>query len=101
MRVESPRPYGLPNLAQEVKESASEKPSKAPEKAVNAQGDQFELSPEQKVTQNMLALAFEASSGSELTPERIAEIRSRLSSGYYLTSGAAEATAEALTSFHK
>ena len=101
MRVESQRPYGLPNLLQEAKEAGPEKVSKAPEKAVNSSGDQFELSAEQKVTQDLLSVSRETAGSSSLTPERAAEIRSRVSSGYYLTPKAAEETAEALTSFHR
>lgn len=101
MRVESQRPYGLPNLLQEAKETAADKVSKAPEKAVNSSGDQFELSAEQKVTQDILAVSREAGNSSELTPQRAAEIKGKISSGYYLSSGAAEETAKALTSFHR
>ncbi len=101
MRVESQRPYGLPNLLQEAKEAGAEKASKTPEKAVNSSGDQFELSAEQKVTQDILAVSREATESASLTPERVAEIRNRVSSGYYLTPTAAEETVNALTGFHR
>lgn len=101
MRVESQRPYGLPNLLQEAKEAGAEKASKAPEKAVNSSGDQFELSSEQKVTQDLLAVSRETDGAPGLTPERAADIRNRISSGYYLTPKAAEETAKSLTSFHR
>lgn len=101
MRIESPRPYGLPNLGPDAKETNAEKAPKLPERAVNLAGDQFELSSEQKVTQAALDTARSAARMEPLTPERLAEIRERLATGQYLTPRAADLTAEGLLDFHQ
>ncbi len=101
MRVESTRPYGLPVQPKETTENSPNRALRVPERTTNASGDNFELSPEQLVTQSLLAADSEKPVGEALPPERLAEIRGRISTGYYLTPRAAEETAESITRFHR
>ncbi len=101
MRVESTRPYGLPVQTKETTENAPNRTQRGPERTTNASGDHFELSPEQLVTQSLLAADLGNSVGETLPSERLAEIRGKISTGYYLTPQAAEETAESITSFHR
>ncbi|MCB9358039.1 MAG: hypothetical protein H6506_04315 [Calditrichaeota bacterium] len=100
MRVENTRPYGIPLPPKEGNENVASRASKLPETATNSAGDLFELSSEQKVTQNVVAQVPDAADLPALTPERLAELRGKISTGYYLTPQAAEETAKALAEFH-
>ena len=101
MRIESSRPYGLPVPPSEIKENAPERMTKVPDKTGNAAGDQFELSAEHRVTRDLINIGSPQPISSTLSPERVAEIRAKVTSGYYLTSQAAEATASAVADFHR
>lgn len=101
MRIESTRPYGLPLQPSETKENAPERLTKVPERAGNAAGDQFELSEEHKVTRGVVEAGQANASVGSLSPERVAEIRAKVQSGYYLTPVSAEETARAVADFHR
>lgn len=101
MRIESQKPYGLPNVPLDPKETANDRAERAPEKTTNTAGDEFQLSSKQIFTRSLVSEALLPSQNTELSPERTAEIKARVASGYYLTPGSAEETASALTSFHR
>lgn len=101
MRVESNRPYRLPGAPDEIKDNIPERSAKLPSSTVNLQGDQYELSAEQRVTQNLLSNVGKEKLDAPLPPERLAAIHARLKSGHYLSDEAAELTSTALLSFHK
>lgn len=101
MRIESQRPYGLPNVNSEAKDQVNNRPGPAPEKTRNAAGDEFELSPKQMFTRSIVDAASGAGTTSEMSAERLAKLRANVSTGYYLTEGAAEETADAVANFHR
>jgi anti-sigma28 factor (negative regulator of flagellin synthesis) len=100
MRIEAQRPYGLPQLPQDANEASKDKAPKAPESKVNAAGDEFQLSSKQVVTRSLVQDELIAPADGALNPERTADIRAKISSGYYLSKEAAEVTASAITGFH-
>ena len=100
MRIEGQRPYGLPQLPQDPNEVAKDKAPKLPESKVNAAGDEFQLSSKQSVTRSLVQDELIAPAEEALSPERAADIRAKISSGYYLTPKAAEDTATAITGVH-
>ncbi len=100
MRIEAPKPYNLPGIPQDPKEAAKDRLLQVPTKTINAAGDEFQLSSKQQVTRSLVEDDQSAMETSGLSPERLAQIKARVSSGYYLTEGAAEETSSAITSFH-